>query len=305
MPCPFTPPQSRHTDRKRKPILQALLGLLLAHGLSAGEVEHWIQTPQIEAGFAVENGLRLEVLRIPGGDNILRGGETVTRGIKTWVMAPHDIGGVRDMLSEIPGQLEADGDHSLRLWTEPEPGHSLWLEWEVRVRPDEPVLEITHRIHNTGAEPFHGGIWILAAYEPRTLIEVPFDKRPHIPGNYPNPVYIWPWSDIGDDRIASNDTGFLLDIRRGPYPASFKGGLVAHHGTFRATHAGQVMESTVAHDPTAHYPEGGANLTVFASPGNSDGAMGEGEHVGPLVWLEPDASIEQHQVIRIGRAPGK
>ena len=249
--------------------------------------------------------MKRKIPPLSGGDFERLRGDSGTRGIKTWVMAPHDIGGVRDMLSEIPAQLEADGDHSLRLWTEPESRHGLWLEWEVRARPDEPVLEITHRIHNTGAEPFHGGIWILAAYEPRTLIEVPFDPRPHIPGNHPHPVYIWPWSDIGDDRIASNDTGFLLDIRRGPYPASFKAGLVIHHGSFRATHAGQAMKSTVAYDPTAHYPEGGANITVYASPGNSDGAMGEGEHVGPLVWLEPEASMEQHQVIRIGSAVGK
>jgi len=276
----------------------------LSHPLEAAEEEalHWLKTAHLEAGFSTTDGLRLSVLRLPGEANILREHPSPYSGLKTWLMSPHDLPGKRDVLSELPANGEQLDPHTLHFTTGTEESAGLRLEWVAVIDPDEAELTLTQRVHNEGTEAVYAGLWTLLAFDTGITIEIPFDERPYTPGGFPRPVHIFPWSNIGDDRISSDTEAFFLRIEKGDHPQSFKAGMVSHSGKFKVHGFGQVLESTVPYEPTAQYPEGGSNITVYASPGNRDVLMGEGEHMGPLVYLDPGKSMELVQALRMHEA---
>lgn len=267
----------------------------------SGEAIHWLKNGQLEAGFSWDKGIRLSVLRAPGGVSLLRETDDSLHGLKTWVMAPLELMESRDMLSEEPAALEVVSDHRIRMRTLAPNAWGLVLEWEVELDATEPRLTIIHRIHNTAELHRQVGIWSVAALSPDTQIRVPFVRSKAVPRGYPNNVAVFPFTDLQDGRISSTEQFLQLDIREGREAGPVKLGLVQPEGRVQVRRGEWLLEFTAPYLPDALYPEGGSNVTLYTSPATSPTTMGEVEHMGPLEIVSPDGSIEFPVSIRLAR----
>jgi hypothetical protein len=259
----------------------------------------WLKNSSLEAGFSAESGIRLEVLRAPSGENLLRESSSPGRGLKTWIMTPSEDLQLRDLLSETPGTVERLSNTELRILASSDNRLGLNLEWLVHLGDREPLLEIVHRVHHNGDTPLHIGIWSLIAVAPETVLRVPFSRSPNLPRNSPNDIAVFPFTNLADTRIHSSPESLTVSIRQGVEDGSLKLGLVQWDGRLLVERGAIVLESSVPYDPAALYPEGGSNITLYASPANRPDTMGEGEHVGPLRILKPGQSIEMRQTLRL------
>lgn len=273
------------------------LGSLLS--LMGADDRYWLKNAHLEAGLSTGNGIRLEVLRIPGGGNVLRESADSSRGVKTWIMTPSEDIGLRDLLSESPAVVEVVSENEVRLIQKKKNRIGLRLEWRVRLDPDQPVLEIVHQLHYAGEFPIHVGIWILIAVAPETVLRVPFTRTPNLPSNFPNSIAVFPYTNLADNRISSTKDSVSVAIREGTEAGSLKVGIVQWDGSIDIEQSGLRLQSRVPYDPMATYPEGGSNVTLYASPANRPDAMGEAEHLGPLRILNPGQSIELLQTLRL------
>jgi hypothetical protein len=267
----------------------------------AGEM-HWLKNDYLEAGFTCENGIRLSVLRVPGGGNLLRETDDPYHGLKTWVMAPSDLLATRAMLSEEAAVFEALGDQEIRLKTVQPNEWDLVLEWVVTLEENSPCLTVLQRIHNVGDTRRYLGIWSLGAFPVDSIFQVPFARSKHLPKDFPNNIAVFPWTDIGDTRISSTREYLQLDVREGDEDGNVKLGLVQPDGCIIVRRDDIQLEFTAPYDPLADYPEGGSNVTIYASPANRPTTMGEVEHMGPLELLAPGESIELPVKISLKRA---
>jgi hypothetical protein len=253
---------------------------------------HWLKNDQIEAGFSHENGIRLSVLRRTSGENLLREASDPCHGLKTWVMAPSDLPATRDMLSERPAAIETESSVELRLRTTEPNEWGLVLEWVARMIAGQPGLEIVHRIHNQGPEHRHIGIWSIAAFPADSVFRVPFARSPHVPCDFPNTIAVFPWANIGDNRISSTREFLQLEVREGKEADLVKIGLVQPQGCILVRRGRTVLKFTAPYSAGAEYPEGGSNVTLYTSPADEPPTLGEAEHMGPLEVLMPGDSIE-------------
>lgn len=280
-------------------VLTGLLIIMSSSVFAEDSELHWLKNASLEAGFSVDKGIRLEVLRERGGDNFLRSADAPTRGVKTWIMTPAEDLKLRDLVSECPGMVESGYSDDLILKASCENVLGLELEWRVRLNPEKPVLEIVHVLHHHGNLPLHVAAWGLIAVGPGTVLEVPFSRSPNVPITFPNDIAVFPFTTLPDGRISSDKEALRLDIREGTEDGNIKLGLVQRNGLLLIKRGGRVLESRVAYDPAADYPEGGSNITLYASPADSPSPMGEGEHVGPLRILKPGESLELRQTLRV------
>ncbi|MGC9449924.1 MAG: hypothetical protein ACP5I4_00635 [Oceanipulchritudo sp.] len=253
---------------------------------------YWLKNDHLEAGFTWKKGIRLADLRVPGGENLLRETDDPYHGLKTWVMAPSDIIALRDMLSGQPASMEFVSEREIRLKTLNPNEWGLVLEWVVTLEEDRPAITILQRIHNEGEVHRYVGIWSLAAFPADCVFRIPFARSPHVPRDFPNNIAVFPWTDIGDTRISSTREYLQLEIREGQEDGNVKLGLVQPQGRIDVLKQGIVLEFTAPYDPDAEYPEGGSNVTIYASPANRPTTMGEVEHMGPLEVLAPGKAME-------------
>ena len=278
--------------------LTSILVILLMKTVS-GEW-HWLRGGQLEAAFVVDRGIRLEVLREPGGKNLLREDDSPYRGMKTWVMMPSDIVGIRDMLSEEPAAVLFKDDGEIRMETkEPNPW-GLHLEWVARLDPVEGELHLLQRIHNRGSGRLYLGLWTIAAVAPDTVLRIPFDRSPTLGQEHPNQIAVFPYTDLGDARIKTSRKDLQVQIRRGVEAGGIKLGLVQPEGRVQVIRGGSLFEMQSPYESDALYPEGGMNVTVYASGGASENVFGEAEIMGPLQMLEPGETMELPLVVRLG-----
>ncbi|MEX0326301.1 MAG: hypothetical protein AB3N33_09465 [Puniceicoccaceae bacterium] len=260
---------------------------------------YWLKNASMEAAFSVGKGIRLEILRLPGGDNVLRESKDSSRGLKTWIMTPTEDIRLRDSLSEVPAQAMKISENEYRFIAEAANPLGLELEWLVRLDSDNPSLEILHRINNKGEMRPFLSIWSLIALGPGSLIQVPFSRSLNLSKNHPNDLAVFPYTDLSDGRISTSRDGLSLSIREGLESGSVKLGIVQQDGRLLVECHGLDLESIVPFDPMAEYPEGGSNITLYASPANRPDTMGEAEHVGPLRVLNLGESIEMVQTLRL------
>lgn len=206
---------------------------------------------------------------------------------------------VRAMLSEVRGELEVIDRYTVELRTVEETAWGLGLEWRVELARTAPELRIVQRVSNRGTERRYVGIWSLAVFTEGTTLTIPYERTASVPAGYPHAVYVFPWMNLADGRIASDAEGVRLQLRRGPEAGPVKLGLVQKAGRYYAERGGVRWEFTAPYESDALYPEGGANVTVYASPANGVEIMGEGEVMGPLVILDPGQTTTLTQTVRV------
>lgn len=270
--------------------------------LGAAEI-HWLKNDQIEAGFTWKDGIRLSVLKVPGGAGLLRETDDPYHGLKTWLMFPSEILALRALLSEEPASMEVISTNSIRMLSSGKNDLGLQLEWIVTIHPEKPEIQVLHRIHNLRDIPVQAGIWTIATLASDTTVEIPFSRSSSIPGNFPNDLAVFPFTRLPDTRIRTTEESFFLDIRSGSDSSALKFGLVQREGLLFVDTAGHRIEFKVPYDPAALYPEGGSNTTVFTTPADSKTIMGEAEQLGPLQLIEAEDFIEFPQTIRVVEKP--
>ena len=279
------------------PVIPALL--VLAANASAAEETHWLKNDHIEAGFTWKDGIRLSVLRAPGGENLLRESNDPYHGLRTWVMAPTDLEALRGMLSEQPAALEVVDARTIRLRTIELNEWGLRLEWEARIDDTSPELTIRQRIMNEGDTHRYIGVWSIVLFAQGTTFRIPFERSAAVPRGNPNVVAVFPYTNLADARISSTEAQLRLEIREGPETGAVKLGLGEMDGRILVERGGAVLEMTSPYLPDAIYPEGGWNVTVFASPANRPDPAGEAEHMGPLQLLGLKESADLLLTVRL------
>jgi hypothetical protein len=266
--------------------------------LANAEPVAWLKNEFIEAGFSVEKGVRLEIIRQPGGENFLRESADASNGLRVWVMTPSENLSIRDILSRNGAAIERISSEELRISTGHDNLLGIQLEWIVRLEKGSPVLEITHRFHNHGDVPHYVSIWSILSVAPEAVMGVPFSSAPGRSSNHPNFIAVYPYTNLADQRITSSRDSLKVLVREGVEAHSLKIGLVQKEGKLFIEKGDIRLCSSVAYDPGSCYPEGGSNITLFSSPANRTDTMGEAEHLSPLQELRPGKSMEMTQLLQ-------
>jgi hypothetical protein len=260
---------------------------------------HWLRNDHLEAAFSTESGMRLAVLRQPGKANVLREDDGPCRGLKTWVMMPSDVAAFRDMLSEEAADVRSHEGTKLRMESKAPNRWGLVLEWIAGLEDSAPEMQVIQRIHNRGQETLYLGIWSIAAFSEDTRLRIPFARSDSLLADHPNQIAVFPYTNMGDSRIHSTPDFLQVKIRKGSEGQSIKLGLVQSEGRVLALGSDTVMEMSAPYHADALYPEGGMNVSVYASPADPAGIFGEAEVMGPLQLLEPGESVALSLRIRL------
>jgi hypothetical protein len=261
---------------------------------------YWLRNDHLEAAFSAENGMRLGIIRTPGSDNLLKTCDGPCRGLKTWVMMPSDIPALRDMLSEEAADILSHDETEIRMESRQPNRWGLVLEWVARLEDTGSEIQLIQRIHNRGQETHTIGIWSIAAFSQNTRLRIPFVRPASLSLDHPNRISVFTYTNLGDGRILSTPEFLEVNLMRGSQSESIKLGLVQPEGRVQAFRGNQFLEMSAPYEVGALYPEGGANVTVYACPADQADIFGEAEVMGPLQLLEPGKSMELPVRVRVG-----
>lgn len=252
----------------------AFMGTTLLGALTmSGDALHWLKNEHLEAAFSVEEGMRLAVFQKPDGENIFKESDDPCRGLKTWIMMPSDIIGIRDMLSEETAEVTSSDDTTIRMTTLTPNKWGLALEWAATLEASGESVQLIQRVHNRSEDVLHLGLWSIGAFSPGTVLSMPYDRSPSLGKNHPNQVAVFPYTDFGDSRIRNTRENLQVQLWTGDETGSIKLGIVQPQGRVQAIRDGQVFEMQSPCHADALYPEGGMIVTVspipFTFPGSS------------------------------------
>jgi len=163
-------------------------------------------------------------------------------------------------------------------------------EIDIRMSPDEPRVELTHRLINLGAWPLELAPWALSAMAPGGVGVLPMPVGPSDPfGLLPNrTLALWPYTDMTDARVTWGK-GYILLRQSETATSPIKIGISADDGWAAYANGGECFVKTYDYVPGARYPDGGCTVETYT---NSDPNMLEVETLGPLTTLQPGASVE-------------
>lgn len=264
-----------------------------------GETGYWIKGEQIEAFVTAEKRMRILALRKPGQANLLANTGATFDGIRLWIMTPHEEMATRDEVASLPGTATPVNAHTVVTESLPSPNLNLQATWRVGIDPLKPVLHLDFQLTNRGESARDIALWSLIGLVPPAEILLPLHHAGSRPAN-PRPIYHFPWSDMNDPRLRVHEDYLSLSIRPGDGSGSIKVGVFHPEGMAAARVKDSLLVSQVPVEPNLPYPEGGPNLTAFASPANGKSPFGELEHMGPVHQLDPGETVSLRQVLRIG-----
>lgn len=269
-------------------------------GSVRGESGYWLRNAALECFVSAHHRIRVLVLRRVGGQNLLNSSGGVTDGLRTWLMTPHEEEHERDAVASLAGSIEPHGG-GLRVRTPAAPALGLALEWVVSLHPREPTLTVDHLIRNEGNETRRVAIWpVIGVAAPARLV-LPF-RQVGSRARDTRVLYHYPWSTLRDDRISAGTDHVQLELSDRAGDAHIKFGVFQATGSGGALIGDSVLVSTTPLEPGRTYPEGGPNLTVYASPVVDGTAFGELENVGAVHHLRTGESTQLRQVLTIEEA---
>lgn len=263
-----------------------------------GESGLWLKNEHLEVFVTAEKRIRVLALRRPGHPNLLAESDSPLCGIRTWLMVPFETPDLRDEVASLSGSLHPQSDGSLHLVSALSPVLNLRLEWRLRLDPDQPRLWLEHQITNFSKVPLQIGLWSLFGFAEGTRLCIPLEASCPRP-SFPRLLYHFPFSDLNDPRLRFFANRLELDLRSGQETANLKVGSFARSGLGLARVGDTVLVSRVEVKPEKPYPEGGPNLTVYATPAQVPEPKGELEHMDALHDLQPVESSRMLQVIHL------
>lgn len=269
-------------------------------GTVGDETGYWLRNPTAECFVTAQHRIRLLVLRRAGGPNLLNSAGVVPDGLRTWLMTPHEVEEERDALASLGGSIEPDGC-GLRVRTPATPALGLALEWTVSLHPRDPEVTVEHLVRNEGDVTRQVAIWpVIGVAAPARLV-LPF-RQVGSRARDTRVLYHYPWSTLRDDRISAATDHVQLELSDRSGDAHIKFGVFQATGAGGALIGDSVLVSTTPVESGRTYPEGGPNLTVYASPVVAGRAFGELENVGALHHLRSGESTSLRQVLSIEEA---
>ncbi|HEY63863.1 MAG TPA: hypothetical protein G4O02_04775 [Caldilineae bacterium] len=146
-------------------------------------------------------------------------------------------------------------------------------------------FEVTHTLRNEGLWTIQLAPWALSVMALRSVAIVPQPQAPDPTALLPNrSITLWPYTDMADPRWhwGTKFVTLCQDPSRGPT----KFGISATDGWCACWNDGQVFIKRFEYQPGAAYPDNGCTVECYANE-----RFLELETLGPLVWLEPGASV--------------
>lgn len=247
-----------------------------------------------ELMIPLDYGPRVRSLRLGDGPNVFADLENETGGLKVrgghrlWV-APErkEVTWIND---DEPVTIEHIEDYRLVVRGPREPRTGLIKEMAIEI--DDGVIGITHQIYNTNPWTIELAPWAMTIMKPGGWAIAPFPAR----GVHPidllpsNPLVMWPYTDLSDDRWR-----FLkhhLTLRQDPDAARSPQKI----GSFREdtwcayVWRGYVFEKRSQAYPHMDYPDMGCSFELFTNP-----HMLELETLSPIVTLEPGECVRHEE----------
>lgn len=259
-----------------------------------------LANPHIELVVTTDIGPRLVRFGAVGGPNLL-GVNPALQG-QTGGDAWQPYGGHRlwqapeTMLTtyapdNAPATLEQHADR-VRVTGPVEPTTGLQKEMDLRLAPDAPRLEITHRLYNHNRWPLRLAPWALTVVAEGGTAVLPLaPRRPHGPGTLvpDGQLTLWPYTDLADPRWTWG-TRYLL-ARQDPARAAYqKIGLAparAEDAWLAYQLNGQALVKAMRWDSCAQYPDRNTPLQIFVND-----SILEMETLGPLAEVAPHSHVE-------------
>ncbi len=270
----------------------------IAGGRVGTESGYWIRNQHIEAFVTAQARIRILVLRRPGGSNLLSATGAKTDGLRCWLMSPNDNEAERDDLASCAGRLEPRGGR-LHAETPRSPKLGFTLSWTVSIDTESATVTVDHRVANRGAAAREIAVWPVIGIAPGARLVLPFSQEGDRATDARR-LYHFPWSALQDPRISAGTDHVQLEIRDdGADAAHIKFGVHQPTGSGAALIGDSVLVTHTEFEPGLQYPEGGPNLTVYASPAVPGTAVGELENVGALHLLRPDDSVTLRQSLTV------
>lgn len=212
-------------------------------------------------------------------------------------MTPHEVEEERDALASLAGTIEPEAG-GLRVRTPLSPALGLSLQWFVSLHPREAGITVHHVVRNEGGVARPVAIWPVIAIAAPARLVLPF-RQVGDRARDTRVLYHFPWSTLRDERISAGTEHIQLELSDTAGDAHLKFGVFQAAGACAAVIGDSVLVSTTPLEPDGTYPEGGPNLTVYASPPIDGTAFGELENVGAVHRLEPGASTSLRQDVWI------
>lgn len=154
----------------------------------------------------------------------------------------------------------------------------------VSMAPDEPMVEVTHRLSNEGVWPVEFAPWAITVVEPGGTAIVPLpagDQEQLLPDKS---LTLWPYTSPGDDRLAWLDEHLLVHQGDGE---KLKIGASGNAGWTAYVNDGHALVKAFDWEPDATYPDMGSAVEVFTLP-----FMLELETLAPMRSIEPGETAE-------------
>ena len=161
-------------------------------------------------------------------------------------------------------------------------------ELEIRLLPDEPRVQVLHRLRNTGVWPVEAAAWALSVMAPGGVGIAPHSQQA-TPGNLlPNRVVVlWPYTDTADPRLCLGSRYARLhqDPERGP----IKIGMSVDDGWCAYARRDHLFLKRFNYVEGLCYPDSGCSVEIYTNQ-----EFLELETLGPLRLLAPEGGTLEH-----------
>jgi hypothetical protein len=188
---------------------------------------------------------------------------------------------------------------SIRVKPPAEPVTGIAKELDISLEPDRPAAVVVHRLRNHNLWPVELAPWALTAMRAGGTCILPLPgRRAPVPGELPetSTITLWQYSDMSDSRYCWGPNCIRIRHDRDQDSPQKIGALVTD-GWAAYLRQGNLFLKTFAYVEGARYPDRGCSVEVFFND-----EFLELETLGPLIQLEPGASVEHMETWQLIRA---
>lgn len=176
-------------------------------------------------------------------------------------------------------------DDGIKLSQDTEPETHIKKEMEVMLCPDKACVKVVHRLINKGLWPVKLAPWALTVVATGGKEIVPQPQKDT--GLLANRVLaLWPYSKMNDHRVYWGDKYITL-LQDPNCEPPFKFGIPNEDGWAAYVNHNHMFVKRYQHKADAVYPDFGVSFETYTTD-----FMTEIESLGPLVELQPEASVE-------------
>jgi hypothetical protein len=261
----------------------------------------WLNCYQLTNGVVdlvatTDVGPRIIRFGFSGGDNMLKEyGETLGKtGGKTWnIYGGHRLWHAPEAdprcyePDNSPIKLE---EHTafIRLIQPTEKTTGIQKEIDVYLDPTAAHARLVHRLRNMNLWPVELAPWALSVMAQGGKVIVPLPPRGEHPRDLlpANTLTMWAFTNMSDPRWTWGDKYIMLR-QDAKIARPQKIGLMNKDGWVAYANKGFLFVKAFSYTPGAAYPDWGCSMETFTND-----AMLEVETLGPLVNLQPRATVE-------------